>query len=66
MQIDWNMPGLFNARNLAMASLASVLSRKFAKQVNPSISKEIIHFFGTSLPDFFGMCRSEEKAGNFA
>ena len=24
MQVSWKMPGLFNARNLAMATLASV------------------------------------------
>ena len=27
----WNMPGLFNARNLAMAVLASVLSQQISK-----------------------------------
>ena len=52
MQIDWNMPGLFNARNLAMASLASVLSQQICKASKPFDFEGNNPFFGTSLPDF--------------
>ena len=32
---EWNMPGLFNARNLAMATLASVLSQQISQADDP-------------------------------
>ena len=52
MQVDWNMPGLFNARNLAMATLASVLSQQISVADDPFDITSQNPFFGVSLPDF--------------
>ena len=52
MQVEWNMPGLFNARNLAMATLASVLSQQISQADDPFDIISQNPFFGVSLPDF--------------
>ena len=52
MQVEWNMPGLFNARNLAMATLASVLSQQISQADDPFDITSLNPFFGVSLPDF--------------
>ena len=52
MQVDWNMPGLFNARNLAMAVLASVLSQQISKADETFDIASKNPFSGMSLPDF--------------
>ncbi|MEC7802031.1 MAG: Mur ligase family protein [Verrucomicrobiota bacterium] len=52
MQVDWNMPGLFNARNLAMAVLASVLSQQISKADETFDIASKNPFSGISLPDF--------------
>ena len=52
MQVDWNMPGLFNARNLAMATLASALSQQICQADDPFDITSLNPFFGVSLPDF--------------
>ena len=52
MQVAWNMPGLFNARNLAMASLGCVLAQNIHNQ--NSILKEANPFESAILPDFSG------------
>ena len=52
MQVDWNMPGLFNARNLAMATLASVLSQQICQADEPFDITSQNPFSGVSLPDF--------------
>jgi UDP-N-acetylmuramate: L-alanyl-gamma-D-glutamyl-meso-diaminopimelate ligase len=51
MQVDWKMPGLFNARNLAMATLASVLSQHV---VNGSVSplQDFNPFVSSTHPNF--------------
>ena len=51
MQIDWQMHGLFNARNLAMATLASVLMQNIEsgeRMNNPDFNP----FAFATLPDF--------------
>ena len=55
MRLDWPMPGLFNARNLAMACLASLLARQILIG-NPMAKdgEEINPFSSLSLPDFSG------------
>ena len=52
MQIDWNMPGLFNARNLAMATLASILSQHRNQAGESFDIKTNNPFTDVSLPDF--------------
>ena len=52
MQVHWNMPGLFNARNLAMATLASVLSKQICQADNPFDIASQNPFSGVFLPDF--------------
>jgi UDP-N-acetylmuramate: L-alanyl-gamma-D-glutamyl-meso-diaminopimelate ligase len=52
MQVDWDMPGLFNARNLAMATLASVLSQQICQADDPLVIASQNPFSGVSLPDF--------------
>ena len=52
MQVDWNMPGLFNARNLAMATLASVLSQQICQADEPFDISSQNPFSGVSMPDF--------------
>ena len=52
MQVDWNMPGLFNARNLAMATLASVLSQQIRQADEPFDITSHNPFSGVSMPDF--------------
>ena len=51
MQVDWAMPGLFNARNLAMATLASVLSQHLAKGEKLE-TESFTPFTSLTLPDF--------------
>ena len=55
MRLDWPMPGLFNARNLAMACLASLLVRQILIG-NPMAKdgEEFNPFSSLSLPDFSG------------
>ena len=55
MRLDWPMPGLFNARNLAMAFLASLLVRQILT-ANPMVKEgdEINPCSSLSLPDFSG------------
>ena len=55
MPVDWAMPGLFNARNLAMATLASVLSQHLAKgeKLEP---ESFTPFTSATLPDFSACC----------
>jgi len=55
MHLDWPMPGLFNARNLAMACLASLLVRQILT-ANPMVKEgdEINPCSSLSLPDFSG------------
>ena len=50
-RVNWKMPGLFNARNLAMAYLASTLARKILPNAVENI-KESNPFSSISLPDF--------------
>ena len=47
--VNWQMPGEYNARNLAMSFLASVLTQAICqkKEVNPSAP-----FIGFKLPDY--------------
>ena len=52
VQVDWNMPGLFNARNLAMATLASVLSKQICQADDPFDIASQNPFSGVFLPDF--------------
>jgi UDP-N-acetylmuramate: L-alanyl-gamma-D-glutamyl-meso-diaminopimelate ligase len=52
MQVDWNMPGLFNARNLAMATLASVLSQHIIKGTVPLSLEDFNPFTSSKIPDF--------------
>lgn len=52
MQVDWNMPGLFNARNLAMATIASVLSKQICQADESFDLASNSPFSGVSLPDF--------------
>ena len=54
MCVDWQMPGLFNARNLAMATLSSVLSQRICKAEEPFDLASSNPFTGVSLPDFSG------------
>lgn len=51
MAVSWEMPGLFNARNLAMAVLASVLSQQISTNYASSV-KEFNPFKSVKLPDF--------------
>jgi UDP-N-acetylmuramate: L-alanyl-gamma-D-glutamyl-meso-diaminopimelate ligase len=51
MAVSWKMPGLFNARNLAMAVLASILSQQISTNDASSI-KELNPFKAVKLPDF--------------
>ena len=62
MQVAWKMPGLFNARNLAMATLGCVLSQNIHNQ--NSILKGA-NPFESAILVFFRMCGSQEKAGDF-
>ena len=52
MQVDWNMPGLFNARNLAMATLASVLSQPISKGTGLLSLENFNPFTSSKIPDF--------------
>ena len=52
IHIDWNMPGLFNARNLAMATLASILSQPRNQAGESFDIKTNNPFTDVSLPDF--------------
>jgi len=51
MEVSWKMPGLFNARNLAMATLASVLSQ-CTDAGDVSSAKDLNPFASAHLPDF--------------
>ncbi len=51
MRVDWRMPGLFNARNLAMATLGSILSQRIARGI-ASLPLDQGLFSGVPLPDF--------------
>ncbi|MEC8243618.1 MAG: Mur ligase family protein [Verrucomicrobiota bacterium] len=52
MEVSWNMPGLFNARNLAMATLAFVLFQQIYQADEPFDIISDNTFSGVSLPDF--------------
>ena len=54
IQVDWRMPGLFNARNLAMAILASGLSQQIAKADGVFDLLSGNPFSGVSMPEFSG------------
>ena len=54
IQVDWRMPGLFNARNLAMAILATGLSQQIAKADGVFDLLSGNPFSGVSMPDFSG------------
>ncbi len=51
MEVSWKMPGLFNARNLAMATLASVLSQCLVAG-DISRAEDLNPFASAHLPDF--------------
>ena len=51
MEVSWKMPGLFNARNLAMATLASVLSQCLVVG-DISRAEDLNPFASAHLPDF--------------
>ena len=51
MEVSWKMPGLFNARNLAMATLASVLSQCTGAG-DVSSAEDLNPFASAHLPDF--------------
>ncbi|NCZ63730.1 MAG: hypothetical protein EBY62_08030 [Cellvibrionales bacterium] len=51
MEVSWKMPGLFNARNLAMATLASVLSQCIVAG-DVSSAEDLNPFASAHLPDF--------------
>ena len=51
MEVSWKMPGLFNARNLAMATLASVLSQ-CTDAGDVSSAEDLNPFASAHLPDF--------------
>ena len=62
MKVDWGMPGLFNARNLAMATLASVLSQHI-ESGHTLDAEGYTLFTSVSLPDFstcLGVKRRQE------
>ena len=58
MQVAWKMPGLFNARNLAMATLGCVLSQNIHNQ--NSILKGQIHLNQPFCPIFQDVRESRE------
>ena len=60
MQIDWNMPGLFNARNLAMATLASILSQHRNQAGESFDIKTNNPFTDVSCPTFRNVLESRE------
>ena len=60
MQVDWNMPGLFNARNLAMATLASVLSQQICQADDPFDITSQIHSSMYPCPTFRNVRGSRE------
>lgn len=55
MQVDWNMHGLFNARNLAMAILATALSHRICKSKQP-IALDQSLFSEVTWPDYSKCC----------
>ena len=54
--VDWKMPGLFNARNLAMAALSSVLAKVCSDGREPDPENP----FAAGIPDF-SECRGVKR-----
>ena len=55
--VDWQLPGEYNARNLAMSCLASVLAQAIAKQSKIDQNNP---FAGFTIPDYSG-CRGVKR-----
>ena len=56
-QISWDMPGLFNARNLAMATLASALVQSLGKNISEVYDNP---FSGVDEIDY-GVCKGVKR-----